>query len=257
MFASGELQRLIDSGLRGMTSNPTIFEKAIGSGSDYDEQLAHAGRRARSGQACSRRSRSATSAARAICSAACGKQTDGLDGYVSLEVSPTLAHDTQGTIDAAQRLWKAVDRPNLMIKIPGTAEGVPAIKASIAAGINVNVTLLFSVDRYEAAAQRVHRGARRARRQGRADRPHRVGRVGLRLAHRQRGRQAAAGEDRQGRAPRVAARQSRRSRTPSSPISASSSCSAATASPRSRPRARTCSVRCGRRPRRRTRPIPT
>ncbi len=80
------------------------------------------------------------------------EETKGLDGYVSLEVSPTLANDTQGTIAAAQRLWNAVDRPNVMIKIPGTAAGVPAIKASIAAGININVTLLFSVDRYEDAA---------------------------------------------------------------------------------------------------------
>ena len=80
------------------------------------------------------------------------EETKGLDGYVSLEVSPTLANDTEGTIAAAQRLWNAVDRPNVMIKIPGTAAGVPAIKASIAAGININVTLLFSVDRYEDAA---------------------------------------------------------------------------------------------------------
>ncbi|MBV8355399.1 MAG: bifunctional transaldolase/phosoglucose isomerase, partial [Candidatus Eremiobacteraeota bacterium] len=78
--------------------------------------------------------------------------TKGLDGYVSLEVSPALANDTQGTIDAARRLWGEVNRPNLMIKIPGTPEGMPAIRASIAAGININVTLLFSVDRYEAAA---------------------------------------------------------------------------------------------------------
>jgi transaldolase/glucose-6-phosphate isomerase len=151
MFASGELQRLIDLGLRGMTSNPTIFEKATGSGSDYDEQL-----RTLVDETDSTRVFEAI-AIRDIRSACdlfhpVWEQTKGLDGYVSLEVSPTLARDTQGTIDAAQRLWKAVDRPNLMIKIPGTPEGVPAIKATIAAGINVNVTLLFSVDRYEAAA---------------------------------------------------------------------------------------------------------
>jgi transaldolase/glucose-6-phosphate isomerase len=151
MFASGELQRLIDLGLRGMTSNPTIFEKAIGSSSDYDEQL-----RTLIGE----RDPVAVFEALAIrdIRSACDlfrpvwESTNGLDGYVSLEVSPTLAHDTQGTIAAAARLWKTVDRPNVMIKIPGTAEGVPAIKATIAAGINVNVTLLFSVDRYEAAA---------------------------------------------------------------------------------------------------------
>jgi transaldolase/glucose-6-phosphate isomerase len=151
MFASGELQRLIDLGLRGMTSNPTIFEKAIGSGSDYDEQL---------GELVDESDPQTVFEALAIrdIRSACDlfrgvwETTKGLDGYVSLEVPPTLANDTQGTIDAAQRLWNAVDRPNVMIKIPGTAAGVPAIKASIAAGININVTLLFSVDRYENAA---------------------------------------------------------------------------------------------------------
>ncbi|HEY4440863.1 MAG TPA: bifunctional transaldolase/phosoglucose isomerase [Candidatus Elarobacter sp.] len=151
MFASGELQRLIDLGLRGMTSNPTIFEKAIGSGTDYDEQLRQLVDEkdpVRVFEALAIRDiRSACDLFRPV-----WEQTKGLDGYVSLEVSPTLAHDTQGTIEAAKRLWAAVDRPNVMIKIPGTAEGVPAIKASIAAGININVTLLFSVDRYEAAA---------------------------------------------------------------------------------------------------------
>jgi transaldolase / glucose-6-phosphate isomerase len=151
MFASGDLQRLIDLGLRGMTSNPTIFEKAIGSGTDYDEQLRTLVEE-----------RDAVAvfealAIRDIRSAAelfapVYESTNALDGYVSLEVSPTLARDTEGTIAAAKRLWQAVDRPNVMIKIPGTPEGVPAIKASIAAGININVTLLFSVDRYEAAA---------------------------------------------------------------------------------------------------------
>lgn len=151
MFASGELQRLIDLGLRGMTSNPTIFEKAIGSGSDYDEQLrtlVDERDPVKVFEALAIRDiRSACDLFRPV-----WESTNGLDGYVSLEVSPTLAHDTQGTIAAAARLWKTVDRPNVMIKIPGTLEGLPAIKATIAAGINVNVTLLFAVDRYEAAA---------------------------------------------------------------------------------------------------------
>ena len=152
MFASGELKGLLDQGLRGMTSNPTIFEKAIGHGSDYDEQLG--------GLIASERDPQKLFEALAIqdIRAACDafkpvfESTNGLDGYVSLEVSPTLAHDTQGTIDAAARLWKAVDRPNVMIKIPGTPECIPAVRATIAAGINVNVTLLFSVKRYEDAA---------------------------------------------------------------------------------------------------------
>jgi transaldolase len=132
MFASGELRRLIDLGLRGMTSNPTIFEKAIGSGSDYDEQLRGLIDETDMGTVFEalaiRDIRSACDHFRSV-----WDETNGLDGYVSLEVPPGLAHDTQGTIAAAARLWKAVGRPNVMIKIPGTAEGVPAIKATIAA----------------------------------------------------------------------------------------------------------------------------
>jgi transaldolase len=153
MFASGELKALIDRGLRGMTSNPTIFEKAIGQGDDYDPQLRSLiGKVSDPGDLFEALAvqdiRSACDAFRPLYDS-----THGADGYVSLEVSPTLARDTQATIAAAARLWKDVDRPNVMIKIPGTSEGVPAIRASIAAGINVNVTLLFSVDAYEAAAQ--------------------------------------------------------------------------------------------------------
>jgi transaldolase len=153
MFASGDLKSLIDKGLRGMTSNPTIFEKAIGHGSDYDAQLGSLIGKETDPSAlfealAIQDIRSACDEFRALFDS-----THGADGYVSLEVSPTLAHDTQGTIDAAARLWKAVDRPNVMIKIPGTPEGVPAIRTTIAAGINVNVTLLFSVDAYEAAGR--------------------------------------------------------------------------------------------------------
>jgi transaldolase len=152
MFASGELKKLIDLGLRGMTSNPTIFEKAIVSGSDYDAQL----RELPSGTDASAAFEAlAIRDIRSACDAFAPvyKETNGLDGYVSLEVSPTLAHDTAGTVAAAARLWKAVDRANAFIKIPGTPEGVPAIRQTIAAGINVNVTLLFSVERYTAAAE--------------------------------------------------------------------------------------------------------
>jgi transaldolase len=153
MFASGELRSLVDKGLRGMTSNPTIFEKAIGHGEDYDEQLKSL--IGKVSDATELFEALAIQDIRSACDTFAGlfESTHGLDGYVSLEVSPTLAHDTAGTIDNAARLWKTVDRPNVMIKIPGTLEGVPAIRASIAAGINVNVTLLFSVDAYEAAAR--------------------------------------------------------------------------------------------------------
>jgi transaldolase len=152
MFASGELKGLIDQGLRGMTSNPTIFEKAIGSGTDYDAQLKtlvgseHDAQNLFEALAI-QDIRSACDAFKPVFDS-----TNGLDGYVSLEVSPTLAHDTDATTKAAARLWKAVDRPNVMIKIPGTPECLASIRASIAAGININVTLLFSVDQYAAAA---------------------------------------------------------------------------------------------------------
>ena len=125
-----ELDRMIEEdGLGGMTSNPAIFEKAIGHGSDYDAQLSSLiGKETDPGALFEALAiqdiRSACDEFRALFD-----ETHGADGYVSLEVSPTLAHDTQGTIDAAARLWKAVDRPNVMIKIPGTPAGVPAIRA--------------------------------------------------------------------------------------------------------------------------------
>ncbi len=152
MFASGELRKLIDAGLRGMTSNPTIFEKAIGSGNDYDEQLG--------GLIGTEHDPNHLFEALAIDDIrhACDEfrplfeRTNGGDGFVSLEVSPLLARDTQQTIEAAKRLWKMVDRPNVMIKIPSTPEGIPAITEVIAAGINVNVTLIFSLETYEDTA---------------------------------------------------------------------------------------------------------
>jgi transaldolase len=152
MFASGELQKLVDIGLRGQTSNPTIFEHAIGAGTDYDAQLKDLLGSEHDAQ--NLFEALAIQDIRSACDvfAPVFKSTDGLDGYVSLEVSPTLAHDTKATTEAAARLWKAVDRPNVMIKIPGTPECLASIRASIAAGININVTLLFSVDQYAAAA---------------------------------------------------------------------------------------------------------
>jgi len=152
MFASGELKKLIADGLRGMTSNPTIFEKAIDSGTDYDEQLKSLAGKERDPQKlfealAIQDIRAALDEFRPLY-----EKTNGGDGFVSLEVSPLLAHDTADTVEAAKRLWKTVDRPNLMIKIPGTLEGGPAITETIAAGINVNVTLLFSLASYEMAA---------------------------------------------------------------------------------------------------------
>lgn len=150
LVTSGELLRLIrEDGLLGMTTNPTIFEKAIVGSDVYDADV-----RRLSSDGCSPAEvveAIAVGDVRAACDlfAPVYQRTGGRDGVVSLEVSPTLAHDTAGTIREAERLWAAVDRPNAVIKIPGTREGLPAVAHCIAAGINVNVTLLFSVARYE------------------------------------------------------------------------------------------------------------
>jgi len=149
LLTSGELARLIaDDGLRGMTTNPTIFEKAIGGSELYDEdirRLASEGKRpAQIFEAV------AVEDVRAACDLflPVHRQSGGMDGLVSMEVSPTLAHDTAGTIAEAERLWSRIARPNVMIKIPGTTAGLPAITHCLSHGINVNVTLLFAVRRY-------------------------------------------------------------------------------------------------------------
>ena len=149
LMASGELARLISAdGLRGMTSNPTIFDKAVSSSRLYDADIRHLADEGKSS------SEIFEALAVADVQTACDaflplyQRSKGGDGLVSLEVSPTLAHDTDATVAEADRLWNAVSRPNAMIKIPGTRAGLSAITSTIAAGINVNVTLLFSVDRY-------------------------------------------------------------------------------------------------------------
>ena len=145
MLGNGELTRRISGeALTGMTSNPTIFEKALATGTAYDAQLAAA---PASMSAWDRFELVETEDVRVACDAFAGvyRDTKGLDGYVSIEVSPGSAHDAQATITEAHRLWKAVARPNVMIKVPGTPEGCLALRRLIADGINVNVTLLFAV----------------------------------------------------------------------------------------------------------------
>ena len=155
LIISGELKRLIDEdGLRGMTSNPSIFEKAIAGSTDYTDFLnslrdrTDLDAKARYELLAIRDIQDATDLMRPVYDSAKRK-----DGFVSLEVSPYLAHDTQGTIAEARRLWKSVSRDNVMIKVPGTAEGVPAIKQLISEGMNINVTLLFSQQVYEQVAE--------------------------------------------------------------------------------------------------------
>ncbi len=161
MLHDGTLQRLIsEDGLRGMTSNPSIFEKAIGGSDDYDAQMKHL--------VAAGADTTAVYEALAITDiqAACDLfaelyvVSEREDGYVSLEVSPYLARDTAGTVAEARRLYTAVNRPNLMIKVPATAEGIPAICQLIGEGINVNVTLMFSLAHYEAVANAYIAGVR-------------------------------------------------------------------------------------------------
>jgi transaldolase/glucose-6-phosphate isomerase len=155
LFTSGKLKQMIAAdGLRGMTSNPAIFEKAIADSSLYDDMLK---------QLASRKDLDATGkfeqiAIRDIQDAAdtlrgVYDETNYRDGYVSLEVSPYLARKTKETIDEARRLWKTVNRPNVMIKVPGTAEGLPAIRTLIGEGLNINITLLFAQEVYEQVAE--------------------------------------------------------------------------------------------------------
>lgn len=155
LMNSGSLQRLIDEdGVRGLTSNPAIFEKAISGSADYDDDIRQLAQEGKSnddifyGVAISDIKRAAD-----IFKPVFDEEIKGADGYVSLEVSPRLALDTDGTVKQAIELWKAVDKPNVMIKIPGTEAGLPAIRQVIAEGINVNVTLLFGLERYEAVTE--------------------------------------------------------------------------------------------------------
>ena len=148
-ITSGDLERWVERGVRGITSNPTIFQKAIADSADYDDEF-------------SSLSRSGTSVEQAYWTMVKADiedalrimrpvydASDGLDGYVSVEVAPSLARDTEGTYASAKDLWETIDEPNLYVKIPGTAEGIDAIRRSIAEGRNINVTLLFGLARYD------------------------------------------------------------------------------------------------------------
>ena len=155
LFTTGKLKQLIaEDGLRGMTSNPAIFEKAIADSSLYDDMLKSLASRAdldttgRYEQIAIRDIQDAADTLRPVYD-----ESKFRDGYVSLEVSPYLARKTQETIDEARRLWKTVKRDNVMIKVPGTAEGIPAIRQLISEGININVTLLFAQEVYEKVAE--------------------------------------------------------------------------------------------------------
>ena len=164
LLEDGVLAELVAEGIRGVTSNPSIFEKAIAESSEYDDDIRQA---LEMKPDCSVNElyesfaiediRAATDTLRGVYD-----ESDGADGFVSLEVSPLLASDTAATVAEARRLWAAVGRPNLLIKVPATAEGVPAIEALISEGINVNITLIFSLAHYEAIARAYIRGLEKA-----------------------------------------------------------------------------------------------
>jgi len=151
IIASGKLQKLIDEdGIRGVTSNPAIFEKAISSSADYDADIAEFGKDSGTTEELFfKLAIKDIQAAADLFDPLYNEGVVGADGYVSLEVSPFLALDAEGTAKQAELLWKQVDRKNVMIKIPGTKPGLQAIRETIAKGINVNVTLLFGLERYE------------------------------------------------------------------------------------------------------------
>lgn len=154
ILLNGDLKKMIDNdGLRGMTSNPAIFEKAITAGDDYNDIINAPESKSLNAvgvyeKIAIRDVQTATDIFKGVY-----EETKGRDGYVSLEVSPNLAFDTQGTIEEARRLWKAVDRKNVMIKVPATKEGIPAIRQLLEEGININITLLFAQSAYEQVAE--------------------------------------------------------------------------------------------------------
>ncbi|HET7839558.1 MAG TPA: transaldolase [Rectinemataceae bacterium] len=149
LISGGGLRRLIDEdGLCGMTSNPAIFEKAINGSSVYEADIRALAQRGKDVQAIYEELALGDVRAAAEVFAPVHHSSGGLDGYVSLEVDPRLAHDAAGTIAEGRRLWAALDRPNVFVKVPATKEGIAAIRALIAEGININVTLLFGIPRY-------------------------------------------------------------------------------------------------------------
>ena len=167
LLRSGELARMVrEDGIVGVTSNPTIFDKAIAEGGEYDEQILALAAQGQSVEESyealvTEDIRQAADVLRPVYEA-----TAGRDGYVSLEVSPELAYDAEATVEAVRRLWRLLDRPNVMVKIPGTRQGLPAIQRCLTEGMNINVTLLFSVRRYEEVVEAYIRALEERARQG-------------------------------------------------------------------------------------------
>lgn len=156
----GDLARRVDEGIRGVTSNPTIFEKAVGGSDDYDGQIAEIIARGADLTPAEVFEELAVTDIQAACDLLrpVYDAADGNDGFVSIEVAPDLAYDTAGTVVAARRLWAAVDRPNVMVKVPATDQGIIAVADLVSEGLNINITLMFSLAVYEAVADAYIRG---------------------------------------------------------------------------------------------------
>ena len=166
ILKNGELKRLIaEWGVRGVTSNPTIFDKAISS-STYDAQIAQLKSQKLSPDQVFEEIEVADIAEAADLLLPIFKESNGIDGFVSIEVSPLLASDTKGTVEEAKRLYSKLNRPNIMVKVPGTKEGIPAVRELLEEGINVNITLLFSVENYRDVALAYCDGLRARKKQG-------------------------------------------------------------------------------------------
>ena len=163
LITSGRLKQLVDSGVSGLTSNPTIFHKAVTQGQDYDEAIKSILKSRPDASVMDIYDRltvediqMAADVFRPVYDA-----SDGMDGLVSLEPTPELAYDTKGTVNEVRRLWRLVDRPNLMMKVPATPPGIPAVEKLLAEGININITLMFSMAHYEAVARAYLQGIAR------------------------------------------------------------------------------------------------
>ena len=191
LLNDGSLAKLIARGeIRGVTSNPSIFNKAISSSPDYDASLQPMAWAGWQPERVFFRLAVEDIRRTADLFLPLYQATRGGDGYVSLEVNPNLAHDTRGTVAQAKKLWAEVDRPNLMIKIPATKEGIPAVRECIAAGLNINITLIFSLERYQAVMEAYLAGLEARVKKGQAIDSHRLGRFLLRFTRGYQGRSA-------------------------------------------------------------------
>ncbi|MEO5951007.1 MAG: bifunctional transaldolase/phosoglucose isomerase [Chloroflexia bacterium] len=150
---SGELKALIDKGIVGVTANPTIFEKALAAGTDYDDAISELFRQKKSARDIYHSLLAADVSSAADLFRPVFDETDGLDGYISIEVDPDLAHDTDATVQQALEFWETVKRPNIFVKVPATPEGIPAIEELLYQGVNINVTLIFSVEVHKAVME--------------------------------------------------------------------------------------------------------